>query len=213
MKTVYVVGNSHVMYFIGKHAPINEEYVYQENDIEIKAFKAGDTGATIYGLFNEKSKTQAGKVIPEYLSGKDVENLVVVLGDVDFREHLMKHSDKSPEHFIDQLMERYKQFLKSLKFSQNLILFEMIPFPEEFWKQKIKEDWRNGALWFFKEKFNESIRNLAIHNGWRHLSIWDAIVGQDGYMNREFVIPGDIVHADPQKTLPITIERLRSIIG
>lgn len=220
MRTVHVVGNSHVMYFAGRVVESDKEHVGQHGNLTVRCFKAGDTGATVYGLGNENSKTGAGKKIREYVSANSVHDLVVVLGDVDFREHLIKHMDGTDplplmKKVVGMLAEYIRSQLLPLMFPcGKVVLFEMVPFTEVFFRKMVKRDLRNAALWFFWVQFNQVVQEAAKENGWQTISIRDDVVSPDGFLRAEFGSSNDEdVHVNPEKVQPFVLEKLKVILG
>lgn len=70
--------------------------------------KMGSSGATVYGLVNENSETQAGQIIADHVF--EVQHLVLVLGEVDVRSHISGHDD--PWLSTTHVMQRYREFLE-----------------------------------------------------------------------------------------------------
>lgn len=215
MKTVHVVGNSHVMYFVGQNVPIDDSVTRVERDLTIRAYKAGDTGATVYGLMNPNSKTQAGKKISEFLSAEQAKNVVFVLGDVDFREHMLKHLTHgmgSVEWYLEEVSKKYEQYIRSIDAGYNISITSMVPFAESYYRFKMGEDLRNAALWFLVDSFNTMLFRLAINNGWGFVSLRNLVDGR-GFLREEFVMNPIEVHAEPRKVFPFVIEQLEALYG
>jgi len=217
MKTVHVIGNSHVSYFIGREMPSNEEVVFDVGDLTVKAFKAGTTGVTIFGLRNTNSMTGAREKFVQFLQDKDVQDVVIVLGDVDFREHLIKHmSGWDPTDTINGIIDVYREYIKQRILplvKGKIILFEMVPFSEEFYRGKIKENLRNGSLWFFWEQFNAHIRAMAEKEGWMTISVSNELMSPHGFLSKEHQQKNDLdPHASYVSAYRVLIPKLKTLL-
>lgn len=206
---VHVVGNSHVMYFAGRYvSEANKKIVVQKNGLTLNCFKAGETGATIFGLDNPRSTTKAGESIRDFLKKETVENVVIVLGDVDFREHIQKRMGKGFENVLDSIVSKLKAYVdlnvRPVTLGK-IILFEMIPFSKEFFSTK-------PGLKDLQEPFLSGMRDAVGKVGIEVISIRDETQDEDGYLKREFLRKDDIIHLEPSLVHDLVVKKTIDIL-
>lgn len=206
-----------MMYFVGHDVSIDGVATKNEDDLEIKALKAGSTGATIYGLDRSNSTTQAGKKIAEFVESEKPENLVLVLGDVDFREHMTKHLGSGFDEYFKSLMQKYLAYIedKLKKNAGKIALAQMVPFTERFYRDKFSDDQKNSILWFLYGEFNSRLASFALKNGMQTISLSE-LADSHSFLADDFVRQNSHaseVHANPEKAFPLVVKELRRVFG
>lgn len=214
MKKIYVVGNSHVMYFVGREVPIDAEITKEDDPYSITAFKAGQTGATVYSLGKSGSMTDAGRKIREKIEKNRPENVIFVLGDVDFREHMVKHLThgwESVPAFCSTVRNRYEEYVRSLSIPR-VAICGMVPFSRHYYELKMREDLRNAALFFAVPQFNDMLAKMAGDNGWGFISL-DGLADAQGFLMPEYYMNPIEVHAQPEAAYKHVIWKVDKIFG
>jgi hypothetical protein len=211
---VHVLGNSNVGYFIGK--PIDGDKVYQEKcgELTIRAFKAGNTGATIHGLNNDESETGARQKFNDYCHyNNPIENLVLVLGDVDARFHLKDDEKNSLDEKLKGLISTLEQYVDnriSLPIKR-VILFLPTPFSKDALLDCSRSNpYASLSLSLMREALID-LANKRKEIGWSYLSIYNDLVSDNGFLSSEFV-GEDLVHCNYKKVQPIILDKLLKIL-
>lgn len=219
MRVVHVVGNSHVMYFVGREVPSDETLAWNDDSISIRTFKAGNTGATIYGLDKKESETGAGPKIAKFVRDEKPQDLVIVLGDVDFREHMMRHLPHgvaSVPEYLEGLMLLYGDYIdRELRphVSGEIVLFEMVPFTKSFFMHKVRENVQYGALYFLHEDFNRAIRKLAADRRYKTMTVANGFVDAAGFLRADLATSDVEVHINPKIAMPHVVSELENVLG
>jgi hypothetical protein len=122
---IYVVGNSHFQMFLTNPA--------------VSCTNVGP--ATVYGLLNNNSETNACAVILGFLKASKLTEsdiLVLVLGEIDCRIHIYRQSILraiDPNVVIAETIDRYIKFLKlvSRSTAAQLVVLGAPPCSEYLW--------------------------------------------------------------------------------
>ena len=198
----------------------DEECEFEDEDesITIKCFKAGQTGATVFGLHNKDSSTGAGEKIKNYLNKQQVENVVFVLGDVDFFIHLLKHIDGTdPSSFIKNIMNVYSSYIETnvrKNVKNKVIVFDIIPYSFDYYRHQVSLDLKHGSLFFILKEFREAMKKMTEEYGYSFLSVTNEVTNSSGILNPEYCNKKDAkdIHGDEKMIQPVVLRKLKEII-
>jgi hypothetical protein len=211
---VHVIGNSHVGYFVGRAAETDSVLEYSEDDLLIRAYKAGQTGATVIGLDNPESETGAGWKFKNYVEQNvPVENLVVVLGDVDARYHV--GNSRCTYSYMNSVCRKLVEYIDglSLPHLRRLILFGMVPYTYNAMidLSQDRKEYAQVALNFMSREL-KLVCGSRHARGWRYLSVYRDMVGDDGFLDQEFREQYDYSHCNYTKTKKLILPKLRDLL-
>ena len=211
---IYVIGNSHVRYFLGRDAAYDEEFVRNEEGLEIRIRQCGGTGATIWGLDHRASLTGAGHKISETMEKHKPDMVVLVLGDVDLREHVWKHvaHDRSLDSVILDLVDKYEDWIiTNVKpHTRHIVLNACPPFSLIYYKYSAAQAHQRVSLPYCVMRFNEILENRCEVRGWTMFSCYEKFTDAFGCLKPEFAQKenGPAVHMDYGKAAEVFIPRL-----
>ena len=149
-------------------------------------------GATIRGLINPKSKTNARV---EFLKAVDFykpKRIIIMLGEVDLNfliPYRVETMGKNIDDEINDLKERYVSFINDISNESTEIVLAEVCLPSsnlitpERAEIKMTIEERTNLV----KSFNEFLRSLSLPI----ISINDDIMGEDGLLNPKYIIPGD----------------------
>jgi hypothetical protein len=187
-----VLGNSHVRYFLG-HDPVAVHRWAASPDGFATTYQAGHSGATIWGLRNKDSSTGAGEKLAEVCASGELgdDHVVMVLGDVDLKRHLVKRDD--PFSGVPEIIDLYEDFLVkhvTPYCRSGLSLFGGVP-PS---RANLRLDEMSGIRGS-PEKLPELVRCFdralermaAKHEGWRLIDPLWSLAGPDGFVSDDLM--------------------------
>ena len=211
---IYVIGNSHVRYFLGRDCTYDEEFVLDKQGLEVRIMQCGGTGATIWGLDHRASLTGAGHKIAETMEKHKPDMAVIVLGDVDLREHVWKHisEKRSFDTVIMELVEKYEDWLAQnvLPHTRHLVLNACPPFSLSYFKHSAAQNAWRVSLPYCIMRFNEMLERRCEVRGWTLFSHYESFTDAFGCLKLEFVrAQSDVeVHLEYDKAAEVFVPRL-----
>lgn len=150
---ILVLGDSHVRSLLGGKMAPDQELIVDHGSFVAKGKQLGSTGATIWGLPELQSATNAGEKIRECLKDKTDVLLYLSLGEVDVRAHYNKNADNKMKPVVD----RYKDWLEQnvLEHVDKLFLQGSIPYSDKFAASNGGNDLKNASL-----DFNDCLQQM-----------------------------------------------------
>lgn len=169
--------------------------------------KMGCSGATVYGLTNEDSETQAGQVITEH--APRLQHLVLVLGEVDVRSHISGHDD--PWISTAHVMQRYREFLERHvvgKISGRLVLANSLGHSLDSLRV-------HGRAALATKIFNHDLKSLSRSLGAGYLNLYDLSTDDLGLVpDNNIESDGLMCHVIPDRIRdPLLRETVRLVVA
>jgi hypothetical protein len=193
-----VFGDSHVRCYLdhdhldGFYGRNDQFHDFSFGGYDFKVMKLGQTGATVYGLLNDDSETQAGQNVRKYAEG--AQHVVIVLGEVDVRNFLSR--DEDPWTATMDVMDRYKRFLQEAvipQISGRLVLANSLGHSLESLRV-------HGRAALAVLVFNDALRTLARNLGVGYLNLYGLSVDDLGTVPISDVeTDGLLCHVVPDK--------------
>lgn len=205
---IIVLGNSHVRYLLGGHGGRS----FDHGSFIARGKQFGDTGATIWGLFNPMSRTGAGKNIAEYVRAEADRlpetvglKLVLVLGEVDVRNHVLKHSSSSRTcaDVIWELIYRYESWIAENiedHCGVNLCLMGTVPYTKMFFS---KDHPSRKMMKYISGLFNAALAGLCNERDWTYIDVYEQLTDVQGFLRDE-------LSCDPTATDDIHLDHIRA---
>lgn len=213
-----VLGNSHVRYFLGDETSPNREYSNPESGLNLKIMQCGSTGATIWGLPNTSSKTNAGETIKRVCAENATTGMtIMVLGDVDIREHLWKHitPERKIQDVVGDLIARYADFVQKnvQPYTANVVLTAVVPFTFNYYRNAANIDQRKALIPYCRMEFNRQLEKLCAERRWSYLSFYDMMTDELGCLLPWYSLKGEElqVHMDYSKTAGLALPALKKL--
>lgn len=187
-RNVLVIGDS--------HAKVFEKDIIKNQTPRINWNVVSVVGATLSGLDNPNSKTQALPVFEWALSASRYESIVFQLGEVDLGfviHYRSKFNNVDVDSAFNKALENYKNLiLKAKKQAPVLVMSTCLP--------TISDDSTGDVANARKEidigqlertrmtlLFNEKIREWCDNNGVLFINLDPFVIGGDGLINKKFI--------------------------
>lgn len=224
MKKFAIIGDSHSIYF----KQLNKVTHLVNTHWGVVDYKVADiSAATIRGFGNRESTLKVSDQVDKIINEVNPDYLVFGLGQVDtelgyyYRTIVKGDSKITPEIFIEETLETYRQYLISLKakhgigiiikgvnptvlineiFAANYIsniTTEHFKDKDERLaiKQKVKDELPDYAFRFeLNCKLNEALKQLVAELNGRYFDIWEQVIDlETGMVNLNY-LPGNFDH-------------------
>lgn len=213
-----VLGNSHVRYFLGGNTNPEVDYTNVDCGLDLKIRQCGSTGATIWGLGNTSSKTNAGETIKRICAENATTGMtIIVLGDVDIREHLWKHlsPDRKIQDVVGELIARYANFVEKnvQPHTANVVLTAVVPFTFSFYRNAAGNDQQKAVIPYCRMEFNRQLEKLCAERRWTYFSFYDTMTDEHGCLLPWYSLKGEEleVHMDYSKTAGVALPALKKL--
>jgi hypothetical protein len=174
-------------------------------------------GATVRGLLNPKSKTNALIIFKETINLYKPRVLIVMLGEVDINFLIPYRVEIEKKDYGKELSEfilRYVTFieyLETLEFIDKIIICAVqLPTHESFVPERKQIKMGIGERTQLTIKFNNVLKNKCTKKKVHIIDINREIMGVDGLVKDSYIIPGDHHLKD---TVDIWIKHLKNIIN
>lgn len=206
MREVIALGCSHIRYVLGGAVGPDREMENVVGSIKFRGKQLGSTGATIWGLDNSRSVTGAGEKIIDFIKENSLGDkrcdLFLSLGEIDVRQHVVKHSDGKPGSVlksIDRVLEKLDSFVSlNLSSCNSIMIMGAIPYTSAFFS--IDE---NAPMRYVPAAFNASLHNLCNKRSWGYIDVYEGLMDKEGYLLPDFA-------ADIKSSVEIHLDHARA---
>ncbi len=186
-KKLLILGDSHCEVF---RSPIFKEGIFKDYDLTLELVY----GATISGIENPNSKTQALPIFEKAYKAQNPEIVVIMLGEVDTGFVLWLQAEQkslSISDMLDKCVEKYSRFLASHLGTKKTIVISA-PLPTI----KDGQDWgdianaRREVKATQKERtaltiqLNEKINGICSEMGIEHINLDKICLGDDNVVSQ-----------------------------
>lgn len=190
-QNVLVVGDSHAKVF---------RHWWFDIIFPTKIFQVVSvSGATVSGLKNPNSKTQAFKTISQALAAQNYTKLIVILGEVDTGFVIWYRAQKYNEEvsaMLSQAVERYKNFLAQARaYGEVIVISTPLPTIEDNNTWGEVANLRKDISATQREKteltlvFNQSIQQYCQAENITYISLDQACLDKNGLVKKELKNP------------------------
>lgn len=216
-KYIYVFGDSHVMYFLGRPVKSEEADVFHTasyDELNLKIMKLGNSGATLYGLGSDNSETGANETIINSFKENDIKEVVFVIGEVDCRAHITKCENyEEIQQSIEKVFQRTENFLKQIDLSKTNVTFTYVNGPSRTFIKNSKDV--NLVNWpFVVSIFNLRMKKFCLDNFYGFIDLYDRLSNCYGLINEFYLLDDNTnVHLDPNKVSKMYIDELKRIVN
>ncbi|GAM58793.1 hypothetical protein JCM19231_8 [Vibrio ishigakensis] len=194
---VLVIGDSHVEVF--RHQKIQSKYLNKYFNV------CSVGGATVSGLINPNSKTQALPIFKDAISNSKAKTIIVNLGEVDTGFVIWYRAEKNKvdiDFTLEQAVDNYISFLDYLVSTKNNVICISAPLPtitdNQEWgdvanlRRSVKTTQKDRTE--LTLKFNEKIAYYCESKKIAYLSLDSLSLGIDGTVKSKLLNPDPTDH-------------------
>lgn len=194
IKKINAVGDSHISCF----SFYNNLQHYEHSFENFKSYR--HTGMLAYNLL---TKTELHETVSKL---DKQESLLISFGEVDCRAQVKNRtnlSNKSAFEIIDEILNRYFEYIDSLDFSEKIvfsIIPEMVEFPYQYYYENHLQDFDCPRGTFdertlYKNYFDSKLKEICLQKKYIYVSIYNYI------KNSPNLYRLDDIHVHPQKVM------------
>lgn len=210
-KEILVLGDSHALVFCNKKF----ETIFPDYFFNIVVVG----GATVSGLENPNSKTQALPIFMANLERSEAKTVIVLLGEVDVGFVICYRAQKyntSVEAMLDKAVRNYQRLLSKIAERSHVICISTpLPTIKDGNVANARRDVKTTQLQRTKLtlEFNKRMKYFCEMSGISYLSLDQESLGEDGLVKCDLATsdPKD-VHYDNEKHSDLIVEKLVNII-
>jgi len=171
------------------------------------------------GGFSEETASSEERVflghLAEYLQGKTFDNVGLIFGEVDIRWHVVRElKEKKLEESLGSRLAVYEAFIArelAPRVAGKIVVFGGIPYSRRYSEAVNHPD---GVLNVYARRLDETLSLMCAAHRWYHLSIFDEVLGPDGYLDPQYLNRDEsecTIHLEPSLTKAIVAEKLNRI--